>query len=400
MKTGRMAIWALVLGLLVFNLVRGAISLQIIPLNDFIEYWAAGGVFLGGGNPYSAEELLAVQRTLGWGAPEPLMMWNPPWTLPLVAPLALMPYWVARGVWFVLHLVLLFACADWLWRYYGGRREQRWVAWLIVPFFVPDVMALSRGQIAPLVFGGMVGFLWCLSRGRPGLAGVSLLLPTIKPHLLYIFWIFLLWWIVVERQWKLLAALFLSVLTGTLLAVARNEEVIGQYLHAIRSDQGPLRWETPSLGTALRLAFDSDSRFLELIPVLGGLIVAAWFWHRWKNGFEWRDRLPEIILLSVVTTGFSWSFDWVVLLPPVILMMARFASHPGRNWWLLAGLVLLQGGVLLQLSRVQNYFYTVWVPPALALLYACCALRNREAIAPPSRQRGGNCRENIDGMYP
>jgi len=35
-------------------------------INDFIEYWAAAKLLLSGGNPYSAEQLLQLQRTVGW----------------------------------------------------------------------------------------------------------------------------------------------------------------------------------------------------------------------------------------------------------------------------------------------------------------------------------------------
>ncbi len=369
MKTNRKAVWILVLGLLVFNLVRGAISLHLVPLSDFVEYWAAGRVFLSGGNPYSAQELLAVQGSLGWVEREPLMMWNPPWTLPLVAPLALMPYWVARGVWFLLSLVLLFACADFLWSLYGGPGEGRWLAWLTTLFFVPDAMALYLGQIAPLILAGLAGFLFCLRHGRPWLAGACLFLLALKPHLLYLFWILLLLWVFKERQWKVAAGLSLTGLALVIGAAAVNRAVIIQYLEALGSDQGPLRWQTPSLGTALRMAVNNDGGFLALLPMLCGLAAVAWLWCRWKERFDWRERLPGVVLLSVVTTSFSWTFDWVLLLPAVILMMAQFVVCPRRNWWLLAGLVLVQGGLFLQLTIVSNYFYTVWFPPAIAILF-------------------------------
>jgi hypothetical protein len=50
-------------------------------INDFIEYWAAAKLLLSGGNPYSAAQLLQLQRTVGWSKNEALLMWNPLGTL-------------------------------------------------------------------------------------------------------------------------------------------------------------------------------------------------------------------------------------------------------------------------------------------------------------------------------
>jgi hypothetical protein len=54
-------------------------------VNDFIEYWAAAKLLLSGGNPYSTEQLLQLQRTVGWSKNEALLMWNPPGTFFFIA---------------------------------------------------------------------------------------------------------------------------------------------------------------------------------------------------------------------------------------------------------------------------------------------------------------------------
>jgi hypothetical protein len=33
---------------------------------DFMEYWAAGRLFVHGGNPYSPQDLFALQKAAGW----------------------------------------------------------------------------------------------------------------------------------------------------------------------------------------------------------------------------------------------------------------------------------------------------------------------------------------------
>jgi len=51
-------------------------------VRDFVEYWSASRLLLNGGNPYAPDELLQLQRSVGWGSGTALIMWNPPWTLP------------------------------------------------------------------------------------------------------------------------------------------------------------------------------------------------------------------------------------------------------------------------------------------------------------------------------
>jgi hypothetical protein len=62
------------------------------PVDDFVEYWAAGCLNVLGGDPYSGEQLFELQREVGWAKDVPLMMWNPPPALTIVMPFGLLPY--------------------------------------------------------------------------------------------------------------------------------------------------------------------------------------------------------------------------------------------------------------------------------------------------------------------
>src|SRR5690242_9560843 len=59
------------------------------PLEDFVEYWTVSRLLLAHHNPYSLPEVFQIQKSLGWHQPVPLVPLNPPWALPLFAPLAL-----------------------------------------------------------------------------------------------------------------------------------------------------------------------------------------------------------------------------------------------------------------------------------------------------------------------
>ncbi|MGH7852875.1 MAG: hypothetical protein ACREP3_05505, partial [Candidatus Binatia bacterium] len=106
-------------------------------INDFIEYWTATKLLLNGGNPYSPSELLASQHALGWSQPEPLMMWNPPWTLSFTLPFGLVDYQTAQLAWFLSHTLIIFVGAKLLWKIYGGDVGKSRYAAISVLSFAP-----------------------------------------------------------------------------------------------------------------------------------------------------------------------------------------------------------------------------------------------------------------------
>ena len=72
---------------------------------DFMEYYAAGRATLNRENPYDGETVyryqLDVQAKLPDGVryADPIMMWNPPWALPLTFPLAGLHWRAGQVLW-------------------------------------------------------------------------------------------------------------------------------------------------------------------------------------------------------------------------------------------------------------------------------------------------------------
>ena len=367
----RIVLWALIALLLVWHAdgLRKAKDAGMIPLYDFAEYWAASRIFLSGGNPYDPVEMLAIQRSIGWTDSKPIMMWNPPWTLPLLLPFAVLPYWNGRALWFLLNLAAVLLCADWFWRQFGGPGPRRWISWIAPLLFIPVGTSLFLGQISPLVFAGIAGFMWGLAKRRMITAGAFTLLLALKPHLLYLFWLFLILWIAKERRWKVFVGAAASLLGSCLMVAAINPASFHNYYHSITSASGPQVWQTPTWGVALIMLFPAAGSWVRFIPSAVGIMLAYWLWRSWQPGFDWLRQLPTILLLSVTTSSFTWMFDWVSLLPVVILALFWFNLQPRRLWWLLAALVVMQPLLVFSPAVSHTNFFTIWLPPALWLMY-------------------------------
>ncbi len=340
-----------------------------IPLYDFAEYWAACRVFLSGGNPYDPAMLLKEQRLIGWMEKDPIMMWNPPWAIPILIPLSFLGYWPSRGLWLLVSCILLWVACDWFWRLCGGSASRRWLSWLAPAFFLPAALTLFLGQITVLVLSGMAGFLWALKKKRMFLAGIFTILISIKPHLLFLFWVFLVLWILKERYWKVLAGALLSLACASILVISVNPRIFLDYMTSMLSKSGPQIWSTPTWGVAFLMVFPNASTWIRYLPSAIGMLVSIYLWYSWKCIMDWQQRLPIILLLSVTTCAFTWTFDWVVLLPVVILFLCWFEKQPSRYWWLVAGVLAMQPLLVISQATTHTNFYSIWLPPALWFLY-------------------------------
>ncbi len=375
----RVLVWlGIIAGLVLLGSLIGALAADPhIFADDYVEYWAAGRLNLAGGNPYAADQLLLLERAAG-RTTEALMMWNPPYTLALAMPLALLPYPASRLSWLLLNILAVMVAAAWWWQMIGGSPRRGWVAQLVAFTFFPTVTVLRMGQIGPLLLLGVIGFLRYERQRRDWLAGAFLALVAIKPHLLYLVWAALLLWTLETRRWRAPAGAAVTLAAATLVALAANPAVIGQYLTATAADS-PLIWATPTFGSLLRMLFGFERRWLQFAPLAPGLLWLARYWRRRCPDWQWPPHMPLILLVSTTTTAFGWSFDQVVLLPAVLAVMRGLLDGlPPRAGILLAAAYLVFNTTAWALYGRVSDFWQIWLAPALLAWYWCAdRLRDR-----------------------
>jgi hypothetical protein len=335
---------------------------------DFVEYWSAARLAMHGGNPYDPAALLAVERAAGWPRDDPLLMWNPPWTLALVMPVALLPFEVATFAWLLVQLGLLLTSGFFLWRYFAPQSKRYWVGLLVAACFIPAWIALSLGQISPWLLAGVVGFLWAGRRGWDLAAGAALALLTIKLHVTYLFFLAALWWAWRERRWRVFIGWGSALAAASVLVMIVNSGIFADYSAAAADP--PLGWQTPTLGTWLRFLLGWELTWLQFVPSLvGGLGLLAWLWRR-QGPWRWDVLAGPLLLASVVTAAFGWSFDQVVLLPAVVALIAALSvKPPGQRGVVFGALSASQVGLWALKHWNINDVYSVWHPWALAGLY-------------------------------
>jgi Glycosyltransferase family 87 len=345
-----------------------------VPLGakDFLEYWAAGRLLLYGGNPYSPEELFQLQKEAGWTDSVPVIMWNPPWTLLITAPFGAFSYTTGQFFWLLFQVALIFFSVQQLWRIYGGAGASRFV-WVLPVTFVSTTFAFISGQISPVVLAGLTGFLYFQQRKNFFAAGGSAALLTVKPHLLYLFWIVFALWVWRERQWRILSGVLVLGCSLATIPLLFDSQVYSQYvaLYKIGDIPRPLDWLTPTLRTATRVFIGPGHLWLQSAPSIAGVVWILFHWYRHKGQWEWLDQLPGVVLVSVVTSFFAWTYDQVVFFPAIVAaaIWIRQQSTDWHNFWSVRIYIFINFCHAVLRIWVADEVWYYWLAPSLLLTY-------------------------------
>ena len=336
-------------------------------MNDFIEYWAAARLLMEGKNPYSPELMLALQRSIGWTDERPLMMWNPPWALSVVLPFGFFSFEVGRFLWLLVNLFVVVLCIDLSWRIYGGPKRYFWLPWAVGLGFFPTLFVLRVGQITPFILLGVIGFLFFVHRERYELASCSTILISLKPHLLYLFWMALLCWIINRKQWKMLMMIGAMLILATVVPLSCNPSIIAHFLRS-SFEAPPLYWVTPTIGCFLGTIMGTRNVWLKFLPMsLCLLFFFGVYWKRNKMDWVWEKQIPILLLVSVSTAAYGWSFDLVVLIPALIQAAVITVQRARLKFagYALSGFLFFNALAYWLSSHDYSELYFVWMGPAL-----------------------------------
>ncbi len=125
-------------------------------------------------------------------------------------------------------------------------RDKRTLILLAAVFSWPVLWGLRMQQPTLLVAALLFLSWWLLARGHQFAPGILLALTTIKPQLILVFFLWLLVWAILQRQWKLIAS-FTGALSLLLLAA---EEIVPGWFprwHASLQNYNAIEHAAPAL---------------------------------------------------------------------------------------------------------------------------------------------------------
>ena len=148
-----------------------SLSGEIAGARDLVVFWATAQQLVHHANPYDLDAMARLEKSAGLEVGNAaLFMRNPPWGLPLAAPLGFIGVRAGAPLWSLLMLGCLVLSVHILWRMHGQPGNR--LHWLALSFG-PALICVIMGQTALLTLLGYVLFLY-LHRTRPFLAGAAL----------------------------------------------------------------------------------------------------------------------------------------------------------------------------------------------------------------------------------
>jgi hypothetical protein len=207
------------------------------PANDLFPRWFGTRAWLLEGlNPYAPAVDAGIRAAMGAAPGEALGAFvfgfvYPGYVALMLAPLALLPFEVAAGIWLLLAQVATGGGAWLAWRAAGRElppaAPARATPALLVAFLFPaSLFNLAFGQFAALVFAALAGAWYLIPRAAAGggphravLAGALVAVAAVKPSLALLPAAALLLWCVVHRRRAVLggAAITFGLLVGSSL---------------------------------------------------------------------------------------------------------------------------------------------------------------------------------------
>ena len=320
-----------------------------VASRDSIAYWAAGYLLAHQQNPYDHEQVLLLERQHGYNADRPLVLRTPPWSLFLVVLLGGMdPFW-SWLIWIGILIGSLVVGMRLCRRMYGGESVPQNLFAVVGYLFAPVPACLVAGQMGLVLMLGIVLFLFW-EKEHPFLAGAVLIVPFAKPHLLLLFWLVLLLWVVLYKRHKIAAGFLLTFVLATALALAFDRNVFHDYREMLQV-ASIQREFIPALSGVIRLLFFRNFFWVQFLPLLVGLVWGVACFARRRVDWDWSRHGPALLVVSVLTTPYAWLADESVLLPAIlqalVFVYAARANMKSRSKVALAVFALLDFLLLL-----------------------------------------------------
>jgi hypothetical protein len=156
-----------------------------------------------------------------------------------------------------------------------------------------------------------------LERDRPFLAGAALLIPMAKPHIFALLWPIVAVWVIARKRWSLLAGAASAFLLANAIAIAFDPAIFQHYRQMLQ--QQAIQHEfIPALSGMIRGLFFRRFFWVQFVPTALGLLWSARYYWKNRRIWNWRQHGPAVLVVSLLTTPYSWMTDEVVLLPAIL----------------------------------------------------------------------------------
>lgn len=312
--------------------------------SNFAKFWIAGRMILGGLSPYDPAQWAAQHHLLGAATvPDRIFLYPLPQAFFLV-PLALLPAAASFLLWSLVSQLIIAAACYLLLRLDGGNPRPAFFLLLtiLLLFFGPVYLGLQIGSIGAIALLILVTSLMLLRGRQYFLTGIVLSLLILKPSQGLPLLALLAAWFLFRRNVRAPAGMLLGGVVLLVTGLIYDPDWVSSFLANSRDVSArTLGLQSNVVGFAsLACARAQPCSWLVggagIIAILALGAVLLWYNRsRWTN---W-EALNLIILLGFVASAYSWSYDQLLYLVPMMWIVSRLL-RVRRGQWLSLGFLL------------------------------------------------------------
>lgn len=329
---------------------------------DFAQFWVGPRAFILGIDPYASATWHTTAVSLGAVTTDTNVFGYFGWSLVLLYPLALLDLDTAAAVWLFVGLA---AAAIALWAllraYLPGIPIAHTLVGLALVGSHPARLNVLLGQWGFILLAAVAGAIVLLRARRPISAAACAVLLMVKPQLFLLSapalaaWAWRNGW----RRFLPAAALFAGALA--LVSVVLLPQWPGAWLREMPTHRLFDPPQTTTLATVLYGVFGPVGTWLALGTIAAGVLAALRFDLRGEAA------LAAWLALSAVAAPYTWSYDHILLLVPLVVGAGVVARRSRR-----AAVLLVVAGTLTFLI----------VTTLLAVIAAARNLESFSAVVP------------------
>jgi glycosyl transferase family 87 len=329
---------------------------------DFAQFWVGPRAFILGMDPYAPGTWHATAVSLGALTTDTTVFGYFGWSLVLLYPFALLDLDGAAAVWLFVGLV---AAASAMWTllraYLPGIPVAHTLVGLALLGSHPARLNVLLGQWGFFLLAALAGVIVLLRARRPVSAGASAVLFLVKPQLFLLSAPALAAWAWLNDQRRFVAAAIVFSVALALFSIALLPQWLGAWLREMPSQRLFDPPQTTTLATVLYGFFGPIGTWLALGTIIAAALVAFRF------DIHGDAALAVWLALSSVAAPYTWSYDHILLLVPLVVGAGVVARRSRR-----AAVLLVVGGSLTFLI----------VATLLAVVAAARNLESYSAVVP------------------
>ncbi len=358
-------------------LIMVSTSLAILAYSfggvDFGVYYAAGRVFLHGGNPYNFSQLAGeiVSSTGEINNP----YYYAPWFTWGMSLLAIFPYSIARGIWAAINFLL------WFWGLFNLSKLtvwpsigwRRWGMYLFATFLFAWATWGSE-QVGVLIFAILTAILLSYERGKYISMGIWMALLLFKPNITVFPILALSLWLVLRNHWKsaismtgtIIVMLLISLMLSPhwYLALLQPDKITGlSYTLNETGEVQILRYTTTLLDWLTTYGVSGNAAYViyAIVALLGGGVMARTIYSE-KSIL----RLTAIVLLvNFALIPYALFYDYSALALTLFFINSELSSEQRLVWVQRSMNILL----LFSLFVGNNITYRYWVVVIISISF-------------------------------